>query len=257
MTTLHGTDTTLLGRDPGYGPAISHALACSDAITTVSEYLRQETKEVLKVTQPIDVIYNFFEPRPPRRSRAEVRGELGLRDEMLILHASNLRPPKRIDLLLEVAARLRPRDAFKLVILAGESFAPFQGEVRRLRLEDRVIVREKVSDIEDYLQAADLGLFTSELETFCLSILEAMCFGCPSVAARVGGIPEVVEHGISGILVPFGDVTAMASEVDAMLRDPARRRELGRAAQSRARKLFSADTIVPRYQALYHRVRGA
>jgi N-acetyl-alpha-D-glucosaminyl L-malate synthase BshA len=257
VTTLHGTDTTLLGRDPGYGPAISHALACSDAITTVSEYLRQETKEVLKVTQPIDVIYNFFEPRPPRRSRAEVRGELGLRDEMLILHASNLRPPKRIDLLLEVAARLRPRDAFKLVILAGESFAPFQGEVRRLRLEDRVIVREKVSDIEDYLQAADLGLFTSELETFCLSILEAMCFGCPSVAARVGGIPEVVEHGISGILVPFGDVTAMASEVDAMLRDPARRRELGRAAQSRARKLFSADTIVPRYQALYHRVRGA
>jgi L-malate glycosyltransferase len=257
VTTLHGTDTTLLGRDPGYGPAISHALACSDAITTVSDYLRQETQEVLKVTQPIDVIYNFFEPRAPKRSRAEVRAELGLRDEMLILHASNLRPPKRIDLLLEVAARLRPRESFKLVILAGESFAPFQGEVRRMGLEDQVIVREKVSDIEDYLQAADLGLFTSELETFCLSILEAMCFGCPSVSTRVGGIPEVVEHGVSGILVPFGDITAMASEVEAMLRDPARRSEMGRAAQSRARTLFSADSIVPRYQALYHRVRGA
>jgi L-malate glycosyltransferase len=257
VTTLHGTDTTLLGRDPGYGPAISHALACSDAITTVSAYLRQETQDVLKVTRPIDVIYNFFEPHPPRRSRAEVRGELGLRDEMLILHASNLRPPKRIDLLLEVMARLRPREAFKLVILAGESFAPFQSEVRRLGLVDRVIVREKVSDIEDYLQAADLGLFTSELETFCLSILEAMCFGCPSIAARVGGIPEVIEHGVSGILVPFGDVAAMAEEVEELMREPARRRELGRAAQARARELFCADRIVPLYQALYHRVRGA
>ncbi len=256
VTTLHGTDTTLLGRDPGYGPAISHALACSDAITTVSAYLRQETREVLKVTQPIDVIYNFFEPRPPKRSASEVRGELGLRDETVILHASNLRPPKRIDLLLEVAARLRPREAFKLVILAGDSFAPFQDDVRRLGLQDRIVVREKVSNIEDYLQVADLGLFTSELETFCVSILEAMCFGCPSVAARVGGIPEVVEHGVSGILVPFGDVAAMAEEVEALMLDPARRRTLGRAAQARARELFCAERIVPSYQALYHRVRG-
>jgi N-acetyl-alpha-D-glucosaminyl L-malate synthase BshA len=257
VTTLHGTDTTLLGRDPGYAPAIRHALACSDAITTVSEYLRRETQEVLGVTQPIDVIYNFFEPRPARRSREEVRRELGLRGEALVFHSSNLRAPKRIDLLLEVAARIRPRDAFKLLILAGDSFAPFQGEVRRLALEDRVIVLEKVSDIEDYLQAADLGLFTSELETFCLSILEAMCFACPSVATRVGGIPEVVEHNVSGILVPFGDVATMAASVEALMRDPARRHELGRAAQSRARDLFSAAAIVPRYQALYHRVRGA
>ena len=257
VTTLHGTDTTLLGRDPGYGPAISHALACSDAITVVSDYLRQETREVLKVTQPIDVIYNFFEPRPPKRSASEVRAELGLRDETVILHASNLRPPKRIDLLLEVAARLRPRETFKLVILAGDSFAPFEADVRRLGLQDCIIVREKVSNIEDYLQIADLGLFTSELETFCVSILEAMCFGCPSVAARVGGIPEVVEHGVSGMLMPFGDVAAMAEEVEALMRDPARRRTLGRAAQVRARELFSADRIVPSYQALYHRVCGA
>ncbi|MGA2540814.1 MAG: N-acetyl-alpha-D-glucosaminyl L-malate synthase BshA [Verrucomicrobiota bacterium] len=256
VTTLHGTDTTLLGRDPGYAPAIRHALACSDAITTVSEYLRRETQEVLGVTQPIDVIYNFFEPRPPRRSREEVRRELGLRDEVLVFHSSNLRAPKRIDLLLEAAARIRPREAFKLLILAGDSFAPFEGEVRRLALQERVIVREKVSDIEDYLQAADLGLFTSELETFCLSILEAMCFACPSVAMRVGGIPEVVEHNTSGILVPFGDIAAMVAAVEGLICDPARRHQLGRAAQSRARDLFSADIIVPRYQALYHRVCG-
>ena len=119
-----------------------------------------------------------------------------------MLHSSNLRPVKRIDLLLEAAARIRPRESFKLVILAGEDFAPFAGDVRRLGLEDRVIVCEKVADIEEYLQAADLGLFTSESESFCLSILEAMCFGCPSVATRVGGIPEVVEDGVTGLLVP-------------------------------------------------------
>ena len=254
VTTLHGTDTTLLGRDPGYAPAISHALARSDAVTVVSNYLRQETQEVLGVTRPIDVIYNFFEPRPPRRSREAVRAELGLREEALILHASNLRAPKRIDLLLEVAARIRPRESFKLVILAGDTFAPFEDDVRRLGLEDRVIVREKVSDIEDYIQAADLGLFTSELETFCLSILEAMCFGCPSVSTAVGGIPEVVEENVSGVLIPFGDVGAMAEAVESLLGDPARRHKLGQAARIRARKLFSADTVVPQYQALYHRV---
>ena len=131
----------------------------------------------------------------------------------MVLHSSNLRPLKRIDLLLETAARIRPRDAFKLVILAGGSFAPFIEQVRRLGLEDRVIVREKVNDIEDYLQAADLGLFTSETESFCLSILEAMCFGCPSVSTRVGGIPEVMQDNVSGILVPMGDVDALAGAV--------------------------------------------
>ena len=136
---------------------------------------------------PMEVIHNFFAPRPPRRSREEVRRELGVADnEVMMLHSSNLRPVKRIDLLLETVARIRPRDSFKLVILAGGSFAPFVDDVRRLGLEDRVIVREKVNEIEDYLQAADLGLFTSETESFCLSILEAMCFGCPSVARRVG-----------------------------------------------------------------------
>ena len=107
-----------------------------------------------------------------------------------MLHSSNLRPVKRIDLLLETAARVRPRESFKLVILAGEEFAPFADDVRRLGLEGRVIVREKVHDIEEYLQAADLGLFTSETESFCLSILEAMCFGCPSVATASAAFPR-------------------------------------------------------------------
>jgi N-acetyl-alpha-D-glucosaminyl L-malate synthase BshA len=254
VTTLHGTDTTLLGRDPGYRPAVHHALTRSDAVTAVSEFLRRETQQVLSFDGPIEVIHNFFKPQTPTRSREEVRRELGLRDEVLLFHSSNLRPLKRIDLLLETVARIRPRESWKLVILAGGDFSPYRGEVHRLGLEDRVIVRENVRQIEDYLQAADIGLFTSESESFCLSILEAMCFACPSITSQVGGIPEVVQDQITGLFVPFGDTEKMALAVEELIRNPARRETLGRAAQLRAQTEFSAKVIVPRYEALYHRL---
>ncbi|HEX3800796.1 MAG TPA: N-acetyl-alpha-D-glucosaminyl L-malate synthase BshA [Verrucomicrobiae bacterium] len=254
VTTLHGTDTTLLGSDPGYGPAIHHALTHSDAVTVVSDYLKSETQRVLGFHRPMEVIHNFFEPRAARRSKEDVRRELGLRDEVMVLHSSNLRPVKRIDLLLETVARIQSRHPFKLVILAGGNFAPFAEAVRRLQLEDRVIVRENILAIEDYLQAADIGLFTSENESFCLSILEAMCFACPSVATRVGGIPEVVQDNITGILGAFGDSEHLARSVEKLIDDPTLRTTMGRAAQTRAREQFSAAAIVPRYEALYRRV---
>ena len=254
VTTLHGTDTSLLGYDPGYAPAIRHALINSDAVTTVSESLKRETQRVFDFDDSIEVIHNFFVPRPPRRSREEVRRELGLGDEVVVLHSSNLRPGKRIDLLLETVARVHPLNAFRLLILAGEPFAPFSEQVQRLGLTDCVIVREKVTDIEDYLQVADIGLFTSETESFCLSILEAMCFGCPSVSTRVGGIPEVVEDNQSSLLIPFGDVAALAGALESLIDDKIRRSDLGRAAQARARERFSAEVIVPRYEALYRRL---
>ncbi|MBI5769485.1 MAG: N-acetyl-alpha-D-glucosaminyl L-malate synthase BshA [Verrucomicrobia bacterium] len=254
VTTLHGTDTTLLGRDPGYGPAIRHALERSDAVTAVSEFLRDETRRLLGVERAIDVIYNFFEPRSPARSRAAVRAELGVRDdEALILHLSNLRPIKRIDLLLETAARLRPREVFKLAILAGGDFSPYLHEVRRLGLADRVVVRQNVLTVEDYLQAADVGLFTSESESFCLSILELAAFGVPSVATAVGGIPEVMREGESGLFVPAHDADQLSRAVETLLRDPAKRRAIGEAARTRARTTFSAKAIVPLYEALYRR----
>lgn len=254
VTTLHGTDTTLLGRDRNYGPAIRHALLCSDAVTVVSDWLRDETRRLLTFDQPIDVIHNFFAPRQPRRRPAEVRAELGLKDEGLLLHLSNLRPVKRIDLLLDAVARIRPRNSFKLLILAGADFSPFVDHVRRLGISDRVIIRQKVNEIEDYLQAADLGVFTSESESFCLSLLETMCFGRASVATAVGGIPEVVEHDKSGVLVPPGDADAVARAIESLLADAERRERLGRAAQERARTLFSPAIVIPRYEALYRRV---
>ena len=254
VTTLHGTDSTLLGCDPGYGPAIHHALTQSDAVTTVSEFLKQETQRVLGFNGSMDVIHNFFEPRAPKRSRDEIRRELGVRDEVLLFHSSNLRPVKRIDLLLETVTRIHPRESFKLLILAGESFAPFVSEMKRLGLEQRVIVREKVNDIDDYLQAADIGLFTSETESFCLGLLEGMCFGCPGVATRVGGIPEVIEHNVSGKLCAAGDAEALASATEELICNRELREKIGKAALKCAREKFSAGVIVPKYEALYRRV---
>jgi len=257
ITTLHGTDTTLLGRDPGYGPAIKHALEYSDAITTVSEFMRTETVRLLGVQRPIEVIHNFFEPHPAGHSQKEIRRELGLADgEAMLLHVSNLRPLKRLDLLLDTVAKLKPKLAFRLVVLAGGDPGPLHAEARRLGVADRLIVRERVTDIEGYLATADVGLFTSEVESFCLSILELMSVGCPSVAFAVGGIPEVTIPGETGLLVRFGDTAAMAGAVESLWRDPARRAALGHAAQQRARKYFSAAAVVPRYEALYRRVCG-
>jgi N-acetyl-alpha-D-glucosaminyl L-malate synthase BshA len=255
ITTLHGTDTTLLGRDPGYGPAIKHALENSDAITTVSEFMRRETVRLLGVQRPIEVIHNFFEPHAAPHRRDEMRRELGLREgEAMLLHLSNLRPLKRLDLLLDVVALLKPRLACKLVILAGADSTKLADEVRRRGLRDTVLIRERVTDIEDYLQAADLGLFTSEVESFCLSILELMSVGIPSAAFATGGIPEVTLDGETGILAPFGDTVALAGKMEALLRDPVRRAAMGEAGRRRAREKFSAAAIVPLYEALYRRV---
>lgn len=257
VTTLHGTDTTLLGCDAGYAPAIRHALEQSDAVTTVSSFLRDETRRLLGEERPIDVIHNFFAPRKPQRTREETRRALGLApDETLLLHASNLRPLKRIDLLLQTVARLHLRKTFRLLVLAGGDWEPFEANARRLGIAELILIRREVSDVEEYLQAADVALFTSESESFCLGILEAMFFGCPSVAMAVGGIPELVEDGVSGQLVPFGDVDAAARALEELLDDDARREAFGNAARRRAEERFSAGVIVPQYEALYRRVCG-
>jgi N-acetyl-alpha-D-glucosaminyl L-malate synthase BshA len=256
ITTLHGTDTTLLGADPGYGPAVRHALERSDAVTAVSEFLRTETHRVLHSRRRIEVIYNFFQPRTPTRSREEIRAELGVGRETLIVHLSNLRAVKRIDRLLETVALIHPPESFKLLILAGGDFSPFRSDVDRLGLQDRVLVRENVFEIEDYLAAADLGLFTSDSESFCLSILEAMAFACPSVSTAVGGIPEVIDEGVNGVLVPSAKPIELAAAVESLIKDPDRRGRLGEAAQAKARSVFSAERIVSDYESLYRQVCG-
>lgn len=255
VTTLHGTDTTLLGTHPAYGPAIRHALEKSDAVTAVSNFLEGETKRLLQITRPIDVIYNFVSPSPPQRSRAETRAELGVEGEdVLLIHSSNLRSIKRIDLLLQAAALIRER--FRLLILAGESFAPFESQVRRLDLEDRVVVRERIQDVAEYYSAADIGLVTSDSESFCLSILEGMFYECPSVSTRVGGIPEVIRSDSTGLLVDPGNAEAVADGISKLIADRDRRQAMGRAAKRFAENHFTAEIIVPVYESLYYREVG-
>ncbi len=203
VATLHGTDTTLLGQDPGYRPAIEHALAHSDAITTVSESLRKETLATFAIERPVEVLHNFFAPSPRTRTRAQVRAELGISpNDFLAVHVSNLRPLKRIDLLLRTLAAVRHSRPVRLLIVAGGSFAPYETLLDEIGVRDRVMVKEGAPEIEDYLFAADAGLYTSEHESFGLSILETMFYGKPIVAFAIGGIPEVVVDGESGFLHP-------------------------------------------------------
>ncbi|MFN2507709.1 MAG: glycosyltransferase, partial [Chthoniobacterales bacterium] len=141
-------------------------------------------------------------------------------DEFLIVHTSNVRPPKRIDLLLRTFAATRSARAMRLLILAGDPFAPYEALLAELELGERVLVRENVTDVEEYLAAGDAGLYTSETESFGLSILETLFHGKPVVAFRVGGIPEVVMENESGFLHPFNDTEAMAASLDRLASSP-------------------------------------
>jgi N-acetyl-alpha-D-glucosaminyl L-malate synthase BshA len=255
VTTLHGTDTTLLGQDPSYREAIEHALSESDAITTVSESLRRETLATFDLQNAVEVIPNFFIAAPPGRSREEVRRALGIReDEFLIVHTSNVRPLKRVDLLLRTFAAMQPRRATRLLILAGGSFEPYDALLDELQIRDRVIVNEDVIHVEEYLEAADAGLYTSETESFGLSILETLFHGKPVVAFGVGGIPEVVADGESGFLHEFGDVAAMAASLDRLASAPSLAEEMGAHGKRTARAKFSAENIVPLYEQVYERL---
>lgn len=254
ITTLHGTDTTLLGQDPSYRPAIEHALSHSDAITTVSESLRQETLATFQLERPVEVIRNFFVPSGRLRARAEIRGELGLTtDEFLLVHISNVRPLKRIDLLLQSFAAARTARPLRLLILAGGSFAPYDSFLDQLDLRARVIVKEQVREVEEYLNAADAGLYTSESESFGLSILETLFHAKPVVAFGVGGVPEVVVDGETGFLHPFGETEAIARSISILADSPTLAREMGERGRQRAESHFSADKIVPQYELLYRR----
>jgi L-malate glycosyltransferase len=255
VTTLHGTDTTMLGPNPQYRGAITHALMHSDAVTAVSESLRQQTIETFALTRTVDVIPNFFTPTAPTRSREEVRRDLGLTGEFLLLHMSNLRPSKRIDLLLRIIAKMKQRNRVRLLILAGGSFASCEPLLDELDIRQNVIVLTAAEPVENYLQAADAGLYTSEIESFGLSILETMFFAKPIIAFRVGGIPEVV--GDAGSLHKFGDVDAMAKTVDELIESPKQAREIGDAGRKRASAEFTAQKAVPRYEAVYRRVLSA
>jgi len=255
ITTLHGTDTTLIGKDPNYQPVIRHALEQSAGITAVSEYLRGESARTFGVSRDIRVIHNFFAPAAPGRTREQVRQALGIAGgDFLVIHMSNLRPGKRIDDLLRIVAASRYRDRLRVLILAGGDFAPYRPLAVTLGIEPRLSVLTAVSDVEDYLNAADLALYTSDYESFGLSILESMFHRHPVLATRAGGVPEVVVDGETGFLLPVGNIPAFVERLDAIIENPGAYKTMGEKAGERARSRFSADKIVGEYLDFYRQV---
>lgn len=254
ITTLHGTDITLLARDPNLGPIIKYSIESSCGVTAVSQSLQKETIQVLKSKKPIEVIYNFYRPKAPRKGRQEVRRALRVRkDEFLLIHMSNLRPVKRAQDVLRVLSELRDQPHIKLLILAGESFEPFRKVVKKMAIDERIIVKSNVLDIENYLHAADAGLYASERESFGMGVLETMSFGKPVVATRVGGVTEIMRDGETGFLKRLGDVRAMAAAVRTLANDPVRAARMGDAARVRAEQEFSSQKSVNQYLDLYRR----
>ncbi len=200
ITTLHGTDITLLARDPNLYDIIKYSIEQSDGVTAVSHSLKQETCKVLASKKPIEVIYDFYNPKRPNHSRRNVRHKLHLKPNAVVaIHLSNLRPVKRIPDLLQIAAKLKSPE-FKLLILGGGEFKPYLPLVKKLKLTQTLIVKQNIRDIENYITAADFGLYTSQTESFGMGILEVMSYGKPVVAPAAGGIVEVVANKRSGFL---------------------------------------------------------
>lgn len=255
ITTLHGTDITLLGQDANYMPIIKYSIEHSCGVTAVSESLKRETLHLLDVQKDIEVIYNFVPLKKATKTRQQVREELGIGPEVpVIIHISNLRPVKRIPDLLKIIATSKNKTRLKLLILAGSGFTPFQKMVDELDLQDQVVIREQVLDIENYLPAADIGLYTSEKESFGLGILESMQAGHPVLGSRAGGIPEVVVDGTTGFLFDVGDVTGFANGLDYLLAHPPLMQEMGEAGKKRANEVFSSERIVTQYEQFYDTV---
>ncbi|MDA0348203.1 MAG: N-acetyl-alpha-D-glucosaminyl L-malate synthase BshA [Verrucomicrobia bacterium] len=254
ITTLHGTDIIYLGAMPEYRPLLQHVLNATAKVTCVSENLKKRTMDLFDLEKEISVIPNFYEPRPITRSRDEIRSELGIGTEPLVLHASNLRTIKRVDLLLDAFKTAVAIHPAKLLILAGADATKVNAEIDKRNMRNNVILANDVFDIDNYYAASDFTIYSSEYESFCLGILEGMRHGLPSVSFAVGGIPEVVIDQETGFLIPFGETTAMAKAVATLAADAGLRSSMGEKAKQRAIQSFSAETIVNRYIETYHQV---
>jgi N-acetyl-alpha-D-glucosaminyl L-malate synthase BshA len=256
ITTLHGTDITLVGNDRSLFPMTRFALEQSDGVTCISRYLQAKTEEVFGLARPIRVIPNFVDTgRFSPRDEPWLRCHLAPAGERLLVHLSNFRPVKRVADAVSVFAGVRARMPARLLLIGDGQERPVAMErARSLGVEGDVVFLGKQDDVERLLAAADLLLLPSQDESFGLAALEAMSCGVPVVATAVGGVPEVVEDGTTGFLLPVGDVEAMTAAALAVLGDAARLRSFRRAARERAVSRFDAGLVVPQYEAYYSEV---
>ena len=258
VTTLHGTDITLVGADRSYLPITRYGIAQSDGVTAVSHYLKQATAETFQF-EHIAVIPNFICASDYQRRPVEkLRAELSPNGEPLLVHVSNFRPVKRPVDCVEILARVLKRTRARLVMVGdGSERSLAEHRARCLGVDEQCSFVGKQPKISDYLSASDVLLLPSEQESFGLAALEAMACEVPVVASRVGGVPEVVTDGETGFLAEVGDVEAMSEAAARLAADEELRREMGRRARESAVSRYSTDLVIPQYINFYERVLAA
>ena len=257
VTTLHGTDITLVGRDPSFEPVITFSMERSDAVTAVSESLKRDTYEHFPLKRDIDVIPNFVcIDQYAHRPDALLRARYAPNGEKLLVHVSNFRPVKRVDDVVHMFKKLRQRLPVRLLMIGdGPERQRIETMCRQDEICDHVEFIGKMTQPEDVVASCDLFVLPSESESFGLAALEAMACGVPVVSSNTGGLPEVNKHGVSGLLNNVGDVDAMADNAFAILADEATHQRYRDGAFEEAKR-FDVDAILPRYEALYDRVRS-
>jgi L-malate glycosyltransferase len=258
ITTLHGTDVTILGSDASYRETVAFCIDQSDAVTAVSASLRADTKRAMPVTREISVIPNFVDLGTYRR-RADpaLRDGVCPSDQRLVIHISNLRPVKQVDAVVRVFAEIRKRVPARLLIVGeGPELGRAEQLMNDLGVTPHVELIGEAQDVVGLLSVSDLFLLPSLQESFGLSALEAMACGVPVVASNVGGLPEVVSDGVTGYLHPPDQVASMAESAIRILSDPALHARMAAEGVRLAHERFSADRIVPQYEALYERALG-
>lgn len=255
ITTLHGTDITLLGKDASFEPVISFAINKSDAVTAVSQSLRLDTYKLFGINREIEVIPNFINTEKfefPQREA--LRQEYAPDGEKIIVHISNFRPVKRILDVIEVFARVQEEIPSKLIFVGdGPERSKAEALTREKELCENVIFLGNVKNPAEALSVADIFLLPSESESFGLAALEAMACGVPVISTNTGGLPEVNRHGVTGMMSNVGDVEDMAKNTKYLLQDDQRLAKFGAKARERALE-FSIDRILPQYEQLYNSV---
>ncbi|HUZ05129.1 MAG TPA: N-acetyl-alpha-D-glucosaminyl L-malate synthase BshA [Acidobacteriaceae bacterium] len=258
VTTLHGTDITLVGADRAYLPITRYAIDESDGVTAISDYLRQRTVETFGTTRQIEVISNFVNcdiyVRDPDRA-AKLRAQYASPDERVLVHLSNFRPVKRVRDVVEIFARVAQQMPARLLMIGdGPERSAAEWLAFQLKIHDRVLFLGKQDSVHELLPVADLMLMPSELESFGLAALEAMACGVPTIGTAVGGVPELIDNEVTGMLFPVGAVDAMGNAAVALLKDPSRLQQMAQAGRAVARKTFCASRVIPHYEKFYESV---
>jgi len=254
ITTLHGTDITLVGRDASYLPITRFGIEVSDGVTAVSQWLRDETARNFGTRKAIEVIPNFVDPSRFRRDTAAC-SLFGIANQKLICHVSNFRPVKRVMDVLGIFERVTRVVPSRLVMIGdGPDRSRAEAFCRERHLRDDVFFLGNVPNLEEIVGASDLFLLPSEAESFGMAALEAMASEVPVIATRAGGLPEVIAEGESGFLFPVGDVDSMAARAIEILSNPEMQKRMGRKGREVAERKFNESRIVPVYRNFYERV---